>query len=65
MGQEVQAYPPRGLNDYRNGQKDIVGVDQAHSHTSEASKGCMDSIVCQDLAVDAVIGRRGNGANEV
>ena len=64
-GQLSQAYPSRSLNDNRNRQKDVVGVDKTHSHTSEASKGCMDSIVCQDFAVDAVIGGGGNGTNEV
>lgn len=61
----MQAYPPRSLNDNRDGQQDVVGVDQAHCDPCEASKGCMDSIVRQDLAVDAVIGRGRNGANQV
>lgn len=42
-----------------------MGVDQTHSDTSEAGKGCMDSIVRQDLAVDAIIGCGGDGADEV
>lgn len=60
-----KAYPSRSLDDHRDGQDDIMGVDQTHSDTSEASKGCMHGIVCQDLAVDPVIGGGRDGPDEV
>ena len=42
-----------------------MGVDQTHSDPREAGKGGMHSVVCQDLAVDAVIGCGWNRAYEV
>ena len=63
--EEEFPYPSRSLDDHRDGQDDVMGVDQTHSHTSEASKGCMHGIVCQDLAVDPVIGGGRDGPDEV
>ena len=60
-----QTHPSRRLNDHRNWKQNVVCVDQTYSHTSEACKGCMHSIVCQDLAVYAVARSCGNGADQV
>jgi hypothetical protein len=38
-----------------------VGVHQTHRDTSVTSKSSVDSVMCQHLAVDAIIGGGGNG----
>lgn len=60
-----RTHPSRRLNDHWNWKQDIVCVDQTHSHASEACKGCMYSIVRQDLAVYAVARSCGYGADQV
>ena len=42
-----------------------MGVDQPHGDSGVACKGAVDGIVGQDLAVDAVAGDGGDGADEV
>lgn len=42
-----------------------MGVDQANSASSKASKGSMHGTLPQHLAVDAVIGGGGNGSDHV
>lgn len=42
-----------------------MGVDEANSASSEASKGSVHGTLPQHLAVDAVIGGGGNGSDHV
>jgi hypothetical protein len=49
----MTAYPARSLNDDRDGQVHIVGVDKAHSYSRVAGKCRMNSIVCQNLCKQA------------
>ena len=53
------------LYDDGNGKIDIVGIDEAHSASSESGKGPMHGALPQHLAVDAVIGGGGNGPDHV
>ena len=43
----------------------IVCVDEAHGDSSQTREGCMHRIVCQDLAVNSVVGGRGDGPDHV
>ena len=42
-----------------------MGIDEADSASSEAGKGSMHSALPQHLAVDAVIGSRGDGSDHI
>lgn len=49
----------RCLDDDRDGQVNVVRVDETNCNACEARKGCMYCIVGKDLAVDAVIAGAG------
>lgn len=56
---------PRSLDDEGDGQVTEVRVDQAGHSAGEARKRSVHSVVRKNLAVDAIVGGGGNGANDV